>query len=288
MMKHLKSLALCIMGAAGGLLLYCGSFYIKSYMENRQEQKKYETIEADCLAAEKGDTDAKKTDAETGGESDGKTNGKKDEETSAEVSENVTEESRAEEIKESFGISWEKLREINPEIVAWITVPGADISYPVVRGEDDDYYLNHSFEREESPFGSIFLGCVNTRDFLDSHSFVYGHNMEGNMMFANLNRYENPEFLSGCPGFTITTPEREFHYDIFSVEQADENGVSFRYGQELGSDEYRELLWILKANSLYETGVEPDVWQRMVTLVTCNSRLDEHVRMAVHGICRER
>ena len=38
---------------------------------------------------------------------------------------------------------------------------------------------------------------------------------------------------------------------------------------------------------MYDTGVEPDERERMVTLITCNSRLDKEIRMAVHGICHE-
>ena len=65
----------------------------------------------------------------------------------------------------------------------------------VVQGEDDEFYLKHDFERKEDLFGSIFLGHHNDAAFTDSHSFIYGHNMEGHMMFANLNQYEQPEFL---------------------------------------------------------------------------------------------
>ena len=61
------------------------------------------------------------------------------------------------EIRESFGISWENLRKINSQTVAWITVPGADISYPVVQAADDEYYLKHNFRGEEDLFGCIFL-----------------------------------------------------------------------------------------------------------------------------------
>ena len=34
-------------------------------------------------------------------------------------------------------------------------------------------------------------------------------------MFANLNRYEQPEFLKKCPEIEITTPKRKFLYKIF-------------------------------------------------------------------------
>lgn len=57
--------------------------------------------------------------------------------------------------------------------------------------------------------------------------------MEGHMMFANLNQYEQPEFLENGPQFEIVTPEKKLVYDIFSVEQAGEGGAAFEYGYDL-------------------------------------------------------
>lgn len=156
-----------------------------------------------------------------------------------------------------------------------------------MQGEDDEFYLKHDFERKEDLFGSIFLGHHNDAAFTDSHSFIYGHNMEGHMMFANLNQYEQPEFLEKCPQFEIVTPEKKLVYDIFSVEQAGEGGAAFEYGYDLDSPSYQRQLAALKRNSMYETGIWPDAHKPMVTLITCNSRLDEKVRMAVHGICSQ-
>ena len=157
----------------------------------------------------------------------------------------------------------------------------------LVQAADDEYYLKHNFRGEEDLFGCIFLEHDIKKNFTDSHSILYGHNIEGNMMFANLNRYEQPEFLKKCPEIEITTPKRKFLYKIFSVEQASSQSPAFEYGYKLSSPAYRRQLSILKNNSMYDTGVEPDERERMVTLITCNSRLDKEIRMAVHGICHE-
>ena len=188
---------------------------------------------------------------------------------------------------EDNGPTFEELRAINPDVCAWITLDGTKIDYPVVQGTDNEYYLKHNFQGKEDLFGCVFLGHDNKKNLTDSHSFLYGHNMEGNMMFANLNRYERPEFLQSCPTFEITTPERKYFYRIFSVEQAAPQSAAFEYGYQLKSRAYKLQLSILKENSMYDTGVMPQETQRMVTLITCNSRLDKEIRMAVHGICYE-
>lgn len=283
-MKKGRRLALSMIGAAAGLLLYCGSFFAKSYLENMQARQAYESLRAACLPGEElllaggiagglQGAEDKAWDSE-----DGRTDAR-DGKNGAVESERV--------IKKSFGVNWEKLRRINPHIIAWITVPGTDISYPVVQGEDDEYYLHHSFTGEEDDFGTIFLGSGSDKEFGDSHSFLYGHNMEGNMMFANLNRYEEQEFLRECPKFFIITPGQMMRYEIFSVQQADEQSPGFQYGHALGSKAYKTQLKMLSQGSMYDTGVSPDAKKPIVTLVTCNSRLDENIRMTVHGICTE-
>lgn len=274
-MKKTRSLAIGILTAAAGLLFYCGSFYVKSYLENQQAAARYGAIREVGLEEEPMSS-IKKQDApvatqESSRKRDGAGNQK-------------ARLPKKETIDSSFGISWKALRKMNSEIVAWIEVPGADISYPVVQGTDDTYYLHHSFSREKDAFGTIFLGSVHKKDFQESHCFLYGHNMEGNMMFANLNRYEEKEFWEECPEFYVYTPEKLLNYRIFSVQQAAALSPGFQYGYELGSKAYQEQLKTLSGNSLYKTEVSLDAEAPMVTLVTCNSSLDEKIRMTVHGI----
>ena len=51
---------------------------------------------------------------------------------------------------------WDALRQQNPDIVAWVYVPGCDISFPVVQGSDNSYYLSHTTDKQESIYGSVF------------------------------------------------------------------------------------------------------------------------------------
>lgn len=285
-MKKLRTFAVSMIIAAIGLLIYCAGFYIKSYEQNLAARQEY--AELSKMAGVKNRAgagllaDGKKTDEDSSTKNSEKKRRKKQRRSSESKNKNCTDE-----IRESFGISWENLRKINSEVAAWITIPGADISYPVVQGMDDEYYLKHNFKKEEDLFGCIFLEHNNKKNFMGSHSILYGHNIEGNMMFANLNRYEQPEFLEKCPEIEIKTPERKFLYKIFSIEQAGSQSAAFEYGYDLSSPAYKQQLATLKENSMYETGIEPDDSKPMVTLITCNSHLDKEIRMAVHGICYE-
>lgn len=284
-MKKLRTFAVSMIVAALGLLIYCGGFFIRSYKQNLAAKQGYEEIADIAVTAEKEnkrDLNRKTKDVQDMSDTQDKDASEK-----KKRKKNRKYSNEADKIRESFGISWKNLRKINSQVAAWITIPGADISYPVVQGTDDEYYLNHNFRKAEDLFGCIFLEHNNKKDLTGSHSIIYGHNMEGNMMFANLNRYEQPEFLKSCPEIEILTPERKFLYKIFSVEQASSQSAAFEYGYELSSPAYKLQLTELKNNSMYDTGIEPEESAPVVTLVTCNSHLDKEIRMAVHGSCYE-
>ena len=274
-MKWVKRLTGTVILLSLSLILYCASFYAKCFLENQKEKNTYEKMRTACV----------QTDTDSNIEKKPPVDSPEDILAQADGNKALENGGTKEKIRESFGISWESLREVSTKIIGWIEVYGADISYPVLQGTDDEYYLHHGPDGAESPFGSIFLGSDHNADFLDSHSLVYGHNMEGGMMFANLNKYENPEFYRRCPVFSIITPERKFTYEIFSIEQAGSDSPCYCYGLERTSSAYKQLLVYLKANSIYDTGVEPDGEEHVVTLITCNSRLDANVRTAIHGIC---
>ena len=67
-------------------------------------------------------------------------------------------------------VDFNKLEEINPDVIAWIEIPGLEISYPVVQGRDNDYYLHHLITGENHKSGSIFMDFHNQEDLSDRNS----------------------------------------------------------------------------------------------------------------------
>ena len=104
-------------------------------------------------------------------------------------------------------IDFAGLQAVNPDVIAWIDIPGLSVSYPVVQGEDNSYYLHHLFTGEYNSSGSIFADCHNQPDFTDQNTIIYGHNMKNGSMFGTLSHYqdqvlweENPYFYLYVPG----------------------------------------------------------------------------------------
>lgn len=113
-------------------------------------------------------------------------------------------------------IDFEGLKKVNPDIVAWIRIEAAGIDYPVVQGEDNDYYLHHTFRGESNIAGSIFMDYRNV-DFMDEKVILYGHNMRDGSMFAGLKDLN----VSEKPIAVVYTPAEILKYRLY-----EENFVS--------------------------------------------------------------
>ena len=116
-----------------------------------------------------------------------------------EVPEPETEE--APDILKSLGIEipekdidFAALQEENSDVYAWIYVPGTNVDYPVLQHpEDDTYYLEHNMDGSKGLPGCIYSESVNTKDFTDPNTVLYGHNMKNGSMFASLHNFEDQQ-----------------------------------------------------------------------------------------------
>ena len=98
----------------------------------------------------------------------------------------------------------EMLRELSDDAVAWLTVDGTRIDYPVMQGKTNDDYLNKDPYGEFSLSGSIFLDSRNDKMFSDPYSLVYGHHMEYGAMFGSLDGYADREYFDAHRTGTLT------------------------------------------------------------------------------------
>lgn len=165
----------------------------------------------------------------------------------------------------------EALQEKNPDVLGWIMIPDSKLSYPLLQGEDNDYYLHHTWEYEESSAGSIFLEHLVSGDLSDYNTIVYGHRMRDRSMFGNLVYFEDPEYLAAHPYVYIVNDEGCHTYRVFSAHEAGVKTITYRIG-ELDEKERQEYIkWSLD-HSVIETGEEPTVENRILTMVTCTGK----------------
>lgn len=114
-------------------------------------------------------------------------------------------------------IDWAGIQDENPDIYAWIYIPGTNVDYPVLQHPDDkSYYLNHNIDYSEGYPGCIYTQNVNSKDWSDPNTVIYGHNMNDGSMFHDLHKFEDSAFFDGTQYMFIYTPEKNLAYEIFA------------------------------------------------------------------------
>ena len=127
-----------------------------------------------------------------------------------------------ETVKSITTIDFESLKKRNEDIYAWITIPGTDIDYPVVKKMDsndpfDDYYLSHTVDHEEGFPGAIYSHPFSDVYFTDAVTILYGHNLKDGGMFTALHDFEDKKFFNENDTIIIHTQTGDLTYKIFAV-----------------------------------------------------------------------
>lgn len=107
----------------------------------------------------------------------------------------------------------------NKDIYAWLSVPGTIIDYPVLQHpEEMDYYLEHNLDGSTGRPGAVYTQRINSRDWTDKNTVLYGHNMNNGTMFADLHKYEDLQFFEENPYICIYTEDGKILiYQIFAA-----------------------------------------------------------------------
>ena len=166
-------------------------------------------------------------------------------------------------------IDLEALREVNPDVLGWILIPQTKVNYPILQGEDNEYYLNHTWQNNRNYVGSIFLECQNQPDFSDYNTIIYGHNLKNGTMFAAIRNYMSQSFYEAHPSVYLVTDQGIFLYEIFSAHLAPVDSLT--YGMVMNQEDTRqEFLDYVLRESVIETPVVPAATDQIITLSTCS------------------
>lgn len=163
-----------------------------------------------------------------------------------------------------------ELAAINPEVVAWVTIQGTNINYPVLHGPDNTKYLNRDVYGEYSLSGSVFLDHRCNGAFTDSYSLLYGHNMDGGLMLADVKQYEEKAFLEAHPTGYLFLPAKTFRLEIFAYLQVDAYQTPM-FSMIEGENGYKERLAYIQDNALHYLDIQVTESQQILALSTCTS-----------------
>lgn len=185
-------------------------------------------------------------------------------------SETVTESAEPEE---EIPIDFEELWETNPDVYAWIVIPGTDINYPILQHPtDDSYYLNHNLDGSTGRPACIYTESLNSKDFTDNNTVIYGHNMRNGTMFAQLHKFEDKDFFDEHREIIIYLPDKVLHYKIFAVHNYDDRHLlySFDFSDKAVYKDYLESIFSIDdKNANIDTEMTVTENDKIITLATC-------------------
>ena len=130
---------------------------------------------------------------------------------------------RTVDVRKGRDVNFAKLKEQNKDVIGWIYLPESNIDYPIVQGEDNDYYLHRDLDGSYLYDGSIFADASVERPFKEFNTPIYGHRMSSGAMFADIKRFEDKEYMDSHRIIQIETPDKSYdlHVVAFCTEQAD-------------------------------------------------------------------
>jgi sortase B len=178
--------------------------------------------------------------------------------------------------------------EENPDIYAWITVPGTVIDYPVLQHpEEMDYYLDHNVDGSQGYPGCIYTQRMNKKDWSDPNTVLYGHNMKNGTMFAALHHFKDSQFFDDNRYIHVYTEDgRTLVYEIFAAYEYSDLSLlmNFFMNSEEGRQSYFDSIWENEGmNSNFAEDVELTVDDKIITLSTCISNKPQN-RYLVQGV----
>ena len=167
-----------------------------------------------------------------------------------------------------LGVDLTELQAENEDIIGWIEIPGTPVSYPLLQGSDNEYYLNHNWKKAYNSGGSIFMETQNRSDFSNFNTLIYGHRMSDSSMFNSLRHYADQTYLEQHPRIYIVTELGVKVYEVFAAMKV---GITDPvYWLITDQQAYmQKMIDFCLENSVLEGAFVPTVEDRFLTLSTC-------------------
>ena len=183
------------------------------------------------------------------------------------------------EVKNNYIYS---LKDINNDITSWLKVNNTNIDYPIVKTDNNLYYLDYNLKKEKDPNGWLFLDYRNSDVKLDDNTIIYGHNRFVNgVMFGTLHKtlYKNWYTDKENQIINYDTVYGSYKFKIFSIYIVPTTTDYIKTNFD-SDDEKQEFLNKIKGRSIYDFKVDVDVNTKVLTLSTCQS---DTTRLVLHA-----
>lgn len=172
-------------------------------------------------------------------------------------------------------------KKINTDTISWISVDGTNINYPVVQTDNNEYYLEHSFNKEYKKSGWVFMDYRNNKNMTDKNTIFYGHNLYNKTSFGSLSNVFTVDWVSNSNGLIIIIADnKKYTYKIFSayIIEAESYYLQTEFSSERN---YQEFLNVIASRSIINLNENVSVSDKLITLSTCSE--DNLNRKVIHA-----
>lgn len=200
-------------------------------------------------------------------------------EETAEPEEPIEESAETEETEEDPAIREAELAHLkygamfeeNSDFIGWISIEGTSINYPVMQTPTNpDFYLKHAFDKSYSDYGVPYIeeSCALG---ISNNVVIYGHHMSNGSMFADLCKFTDKSFYEEHPTIQFDTLSTFGKYQIVAVFKFNTNKETFKYNEcvTMSEEEFKTFMDEVHARQLYDTGVDAEYGDQLLTLSTC-------------------
>jgi len=188
---------------------------------------------------------------------------------------------------EDSELSFDELRAVNPEVIAWLTVNGTPIDYPVTQAPNNEKYINTDVMGNFTLSGAIFLDYRNSPSFEDFCSVVYGHHMEKKLMFGALSDFAEQDYLDGHPYGNLFFDGKDHGLEFFALiltDAYDKDLYLFALDEQ---EERQAYLETIRSKALTQRPIELGTEDHLVMLSTCTSQITNGRYLLIGKITEE-
>ena len=165
--------------------------------------------------------------------------------------------------------------EVNDQTVGWIYIPDTNVDFPIVQGEDNDFYLHNGVDGQYNyELGCPFLDCRCLGDFSGFNSIVYAHHMTKRRMFADIALFKDQAFTQSHPVGYLTLTDGTHVVDFFAYLNVPSSAMVYQTEFYSTEDKSAYLQYIAE-NAVYTMDMGADSSSHLLLLSTCTYEYDE-------------
>ena len=179
-------------------------------------------------------------------------------------------------------VDFTELLKENSDTVGWIIVNDTNINYPVVQTSDNDYYLNHAFDKTSNNAGWVYADFRDNFNVFSKNMVIYGHGRKDKIMFGSLTKTLDKNWYTKEENQIIQFSTLKYNtmWQIFSIYTIP--AESYYITTDFDSNtEYAKFLGDMVSRSVYNFNVNLSTDDKILTLSTCYN--DNGIRLVVQA-----